>query len=106
MFQKIEPRDVTATIRPEDYVTEFDKMPSSDPKYRERQYNEALALAQQKDAIIYISLTSSWSASYTNERGNTVDVVAYERLGYHRDTDALVRGWLDGGAKILDYRPA
>lgn len=98
-------RDVTATIKPADYVSEYDAMPSSDPDYRHKQYTSALALARRPDAVIYIRASGAWGAEYRNEQGMIVTVTAYETLGLHRDTDALIQGWLDGGARILDYRP-
>jgi len=101
----IQPQDVTATIKADDYVTAFDG--PANEAYRAKRHAEGLELAR-KGAIIYISATGSWSARIPSlfGMGGYAHLQAYERLGYHAGTAALIQGWLDGGATIMDYRPA
>lgn len=103
------PVDVTATINPADFRTDCDTLPSIIARdYAGEQYRKARELAAKPGAVVYISMTGSWSAEYQSEApynpGGKVHVTAYERLGYHTCTADLIRGWLDGGVRILSYR--
>lgn len=98
--------DVTATIKPYNYITGADTWQENVRRdYCGQQYRKGLKMAQD-GAAFFISMTGSWSAVVPSTIGDGIGhVTAYERLGYHAGTADLIRGWLDGGAIIVDYRP-
>lgn len=94
-----------ATLDAADYVTEFDVI--NNDNYAEKQYAKARTMAEG-GAIVHIGANGVWSASTPNKYARNPEFCSetrsYERIGYHAHTDALVRGWQDGGALIADYR--
>lgn len=86
-----------SALNPSDFVTEFDAYPRN-AKYAEEQYQKGLDHGI-KGWLISIDVDGRWSASRDG-----VHITSYERIGYHACTADLVRGWVDGGAAIHDYR--
>jgi hypothetical protein len=89
------------TLRPADYTTPYDHLHVGTP-YPAAQYDKGIQHAEQ-GYTIHISRTGCWSAVRPDELGGTF---SYERIGYHACTSDLVRGWIDGGATIVDHREA
>jgi hypothetical protein len=91
--------DVSKTIRWEDYVTHYDSLPQNAPRHAE-QYETGRRMAREGQTI-FIAVNSVWSSQKPG-----CFTSSYEKLGYHSCTADLIRGWVDGGATIIDYRDA
>ena len=97
----------TATMSPDVFRTPFDALPAN-RDYATAQYAKGLAMAREGWEI-HIAATGVWSARMAAERrpdGTVVyrHIASVEVLGLHACTADLVRGWLDGGATIIDHR--
>jgi len=97
-------------MNPNDCTTSLDRRDD----YAAAQYRKGLAHAQA-GAVIHIAANGTWSAelptAVTFEADGRVrrehrSISGYEILGLHRNTADLVRGWLDGGALVIDHRAA
>ena len=65
----------------------------------ERAYNDAMAVGQRATTI-HIESTGVWSASMKD--GSSLQ--SYQGIGYHANTAALLKGFLDSGARIVVSR--
>ncbi|MGW2710752.1 hypothetical protein HKX69_05975 [Streptomyces argyrophyllae] len=90
-----------AFLKPEDFATDFD---GRTPGYAEEQYLKGLEISREYDRVVIRSNTT-WAAEcgpYVPEAnvymGNAA--YSYEGIGYHAETAALLRGFLDGPAPI------
>jgi hypothetical protein len=90
-----------AFLKPEDFSTEFD---GRVPGYAEEQYWKGVALSMEYSRIV-IRAGGTWAAEsgpYYPEAniymGNCA--YSYEGIGYHGETAALLRGFLDGPAPV------
>jgi hypothetical protein len=88
--------DVTQTIQPSKYVTEYDSMHQAPGGLADRQYAKGLEMGRRGD-VITISRRGVWSAAHGDGAGHTF---SYETLGLHACTLNLIEGWLVGGATI------
>lgn len=69
------------------------------PESDQEQYAEGLRLGAEME-YISISINGVWG-------GRTKDgasIQSYEKIGYHRSTGALMRGFLDSGVAVFVYR--
>lgn len=81
-------------LEPDNFRTDFDTPASDAERYR---------LGRQiggRSREIHIGVTNAWSARGCDESFTT----AYERIGYHRSTAALLRGFLDSPAAVVVRR--
>lgn len=79
-------------LMPMNFITGFDK-PGN------KQYETGKKIADEATTI-FISETGSWSAKMPD--GSSVQ--SYERIGYHKDTADLLRGFLAGTAAVIVAR--
>lgn len=68
-------------------------------EYRREQYTQGLEMARRGDEV-HIAINCVWSA----KRLDGGFISSYETIGLHACTADLLRGWLDGGATIIDHR--
>ena len=64
-----------------------------------KQYAEGLRVGAECETI-HLSTGGTWGATMKNGASLT----SYEGIGYHANTAALWRGFLDSGAKIVVHR--
>lgn len=64
-----------------------------------QQYLKALEIARKAEYIT-IGITDTWGAKMMD--GGTM--ASYEKIGYHRNTYALLKGFLDSGKLIKLFR--
>ncbi|MEV0471019.1 hypothetical protein [Streptomyces prunicolor] len=87
-------------LKPENFVTEFD---ARNPDYAEEQYRKGLELSEEYGRIV-IRAGGTWAAEDGPvdpvTRARTIGAYSYEGIGYHGNTAALLRGFLDGPAPI------
>ncbi|WP_340376631.1 hypothetical protein U5640_16935 [Streptomyces sp. SS7] len=88
-------------LNPENFATEFD---GRVPGYAEEQYRKGLETSHEYDRVV-IRANGTWAAEcgpYYPEAniymGNAA--YSYEGIGYHGETAALLRGFLDGPAPV------
>lgn len=97
-------------LQSRDYRTTFDANPAMHG-YLRAQYRKGYRMAR-RGAVIYIGASGAWSADVPSVLGPASTtptygyMAAYEVLGGACGTAELLQGWRDGGAVIIDYRPA
>jgi hypothetical protein len=85
-----------------EFITAFDSLPSHIKSgYETEQQNTGRNLAENGYDYITISRRGSWGAGTYDGRKSCC---AYETLGLHAHTCALVRGMIESGLPIVDYR--
>ncbi len=84
----------TDFLNPNNFRTSFDT-PGSDAS----QYAKGLETARNAKSIS-IGVNGVWGARMLDG----ASLVSYERIGYHRSTAALLRGFLDSGVLMTVYR--
>lgn len=87
-----------AFLRPEDFVTGYDVHLRREG-YDRKQYEKGLNYSRQAASVI-ISINCTWAANLRD--GSSV--ASYEGIGYHACTADLLRGFLDGPARVVVYR--
>lgn len=83
-------------LNPDNFITGYDSL---NAEYQTQQYNKGLELGKNA-LVINISVSDVWSMVMKDGSLRT----SYERIGYHAGTAALLRGFIDSGAKIVIWR--
>lgn len=87
-----------AFLHPENFVTGWDSMAVNVARV-DAKYTDALHVGQKAKQII-INADGVWSALMLD---NSM-MQSYERIGYHSNTQHVLRGFLDSGAEIVVFR--
>ena len=94
---------ILSQLQPETYLCsgDFDTMfdGPKNAEYRDKQYKQGLAIGDKSDYVT-ISCKGTWGA--TGKDGSST--CAYEGIGYHAGTAALLQGFLDSGVPVVVYR--
>jgi len=96
-----DPQELRQWLEPEQHVTTFD----ADDDYAARRYVDGLALSHRFRRIVIKDWSGQWSAEGDDVHPNST-LMSYECIGYHRSTDALLRGFIDGPAAIVVVLPS
>src|SRR3954469_837307 len=72
------------------------------PLHALEQYNTGLEYGKKFD--IHIGYEGAWGGVNGSVLGSHTTLTTYEVIVYHSDTDELLRGLLDSGARITVYR--
>jgi hypothetical protein len=91
-----DPRNLPAEAYkdPNNFPTGYDTADGATKKYA-----EGLEIGRRSSEV-YISVTGAWGAEGKDGSRTT----SYEVIGYHANTAALLRGFIDSGVKIVVYR--
>lgn len=88
----LETLSVSAFLNPDNFASSFDNQARSD-----EQYQKGLEVGKNYE-VITISFKGVWGAQTPGT------LTSYEGIGYHANTAALLRGFLDSGKPVLVYR--
>ena len=90
--------DAQSFKHPELFRTDYDNLPVNE-LYAKKQYAHGRKVSEESECIC-ISVFDTWSANLKSGASLT----AYEKLGFHANTSDLLRGFLDGPAKVIVFR--
>jgi len=78
--------------------------PFDTPAGSAAQYAKGLEIGRAALAV-HIAVNGTWSADMRTDRpSERRSISSYEKLGYHADTAALLRGFVESGCQIVDHR--
>ena len=87
-----------AYLTPETFRTSWDGI-ASNVAARDARYADGLKISREAE-YVSISARGTWGAQ-TLDGGS---IFSYEGIGYHANTEAFLRGLLDGPAPVIVYR--
>lgn len=97
-YKTIQALPAEAYLKPETFRTDWDSMPANVAE-REERYRDGLKVSRDSERVV-ISARGTWSAALKN--GGSL--LSYEGIGYHANTEAFLRGLLDGPAPLFVVR--
>ncbi len=95
-YTELEALEPEAYLNPDNFKTGWD---NNNPARQKQQYDKGLEVGAESE-VVFISCNGTWGARGKDNSHTT----SYEGIGYHSNTDALLRGFLDSGCKIVVYR--
>lgn len=97
-YETISKLPAQAYLKPETFRTMFDSIPSNVAE-RDERYQDGLKVSREADYVT-ISVRGVWGARLLDG----ASLQSYEGIGYHANTEAFLRGLLDGPAPLVVCR--